>query len=42
MEDVATMTDDELIFFYGNLHHWTELVKDRIDKIKVERKLHID
>lgn len=31
-DHLDNMTDDELIFFYGNLHHWAELAKKLIDE----------
>lgn len=36
-EELNTMTDHELIWFYGNLHNWSELTMKRIDE---RRKSH--
>jgi len=31
-DHLDNMTDDELIWFYGNLHHWSELTMKRIEE----------
>lgn len=35
-ENLDKMTDDELMFFYANLHHWSELTMKRIDDRKAK------
>lgn len=32
IEDLHNMTDDELKFFRGILHHWSELAKKLLDE----------